>query len=296
MNYVLFNPLSNNGRGEDCVAKAVRAVGGKAVCVDVTRSDVHALVAGLTEKDSLVLCGGDGTLNRFVNDVADLPMPYTFYLMRSGTGNDFIKDLDTPAEQRLIPINDYVADLPTVEIEGKIYRFLNNVAFGVDGEVCQMADKMKSQGKQKINYTAIALRLLLFSYLPPNATVTIDGVTRHYKHVWMTPVMNGRYFGGGMQVAPMQNRMADHLSVICVHHSPRLKVLLRFPTIFAGKHIRYREMIDWHYGHEIKVVFDRPMAAQIDGETIPGVTTFVARKHPELVQNEVKEMAEATTK
>lgn len=275
--YVLFNPLADNGRGQAYVKDAVEALGGAAECFDVTVTDVRSLIAASDPADTVVLVGGDGTLNYFVNDVYDLPLPQV-YLMRSGTGNDFLNDIEPPEGQKLVPINDYLTDLPVVEINGVSRRYLNNVAFGIDGAVCEVADRKKAKGKKKINYTAIALGLLMFTYRPPNATVTVDGETRTYHRVWMAPAMNGRYYGGGMMVAPMQDRNERRLASVVVHHTGRLRTLLRFPGIFTGKHVAHRDMVDWRYGNEITVTFDRPTAVQIDGETVTGVTTFTARR------------------
>lgn len=36
----------------------------------------------------MILCGGDGTLNRFVNDVNGMNIPNKLYYYPTGTGND----------------------------------------------------------------------------------------------------------------------------------------------------------------------------------------------------------------
>lgn len=41
--------------------------------------------------------------------------------------------------------------------------------------------------------------------------------------------------------------------------------------------MKHRGCVDILEGHEITVEFDRPTALQIDGETIPGVTSYTAR-------------------
>ena len=47
-----------------------------------------------------------------------------------------------------------------------------------------------------------------------------------------------------------------------------------FPSIFKGEHVRHTEMVSIFTGCEISVVFDRPTALQIYGETISGVTQY----------------------
>lgn len=283
-NYVLYNPLANSGKGEDCLEDILRELGGKAECFDVTKTDVRTLIQNTNPEDTVVVAGGDGTLNHFVNDVYGLPLPHV-YMMRSGTGNDFLNDIEPPEGQVLVPLNPYITDLPEVDVNGKTYRYVNNVAFGIDGAVCEEGDKQKAKGKRKINYTTLALKLMLFSYRAPNATVTVDGETRHYSRVWMAPSMNGRYFGGGMQVAPVQDRRKKILTNVVVHNAGRFTIIRCFPAIFKGTHLKFTKIIDWRQGNEITVTFDRPIAVQIDGETIPNVLTYTARRAPEKEEN-----------
>ena len=59
-----------------------------------------------------------------------------------------------------------------------------------------------------------------------------------------------------------------------LYGSGKLKTLTVFPSIFKGEHVKHTEMVDVFSGHEISVEFDRPVALQIDGETILNVTEY----------------------
>lgn len=87
--------------------------------------------------------------------------------------------------------------------------------------------------------------------------------------------MNGRYYGGGMIPTPKQDRLQnDTVSTLVMHGSGKLKTLMVFPSIFKGTHIKHTEMAEVLSGKHITVEFDRPTPLQIDGETIPGVTSY----------------------
>ena len=175
-------------------------------------------------------------------------------------------------------LNKYLADLPTVTVNSKSYRFLNGVGYGIDGYCCEIGDKMRAEGKTNINYAGIAIRGLLFHYRPTHAIVTVDGKRYDFNHVWLAPAMNGRFYGGGMMVTPEQKRLGDgSLSVCIMYGSGKLKTLAVFPSIFKGEHVKHTEMVKVLTGHEIRVEFDRPTALQIDGETILGVTSYTVR-------------------
>lgn len=88
--------------------------------------------------------------------------------------------------------------------------------------------------------------------------------------------MNGRYYGGGMMPTPAQNRKNTDgtVSAMVMYGAGKLKTLAVFPSIFKGEHVRHEEMVDVLTGHTIRVEFDRPTPLQIDGETIPNVTSY----------------------
>lgn len=278
MVYLLFNPLANSGNGaktkDEANAKLLERFG-RIEERDVTKVNMVEFVKGLKKEDSVILLGGDGTLMRFANDVKDiLPLPCPFYLYKAGTGNDFLNDVKDEVKDDMIQINKYVENLPTVYIDDKEYRFINGIGFGLDGVACEVADKQRAKGKTKVNYTTISINLLLFKFKRPSADVTVDGVTKHYKKVWLASGMNGQYYGGGMRTAPNQERLSDKLTCCVFHDSGRLHTLMVFPKIFKGEHIKHKKMCDLREGKDITVEFSRPCALQIDGETFLNVKKY----------------------
>lgn len=61
------------------------------------------------------------------------------------------------------------------------------------------------------------------------------------------------------------------------HDSGKLKTLMLFPSIFSGKHVKYKKQVEILTGKEITVEFDRPAALQIDGETVLDVSCYTAK-------------------
>ena len=224
----------------------------------------------------MIIAGGDGTLNRFVNDTEGLSIPNDILYYAIGSGNDFLKDLNKEVGCAPFSIKEYLKDLPTVTVKGKTCRFLNNVGFGIDGYCCEVGDKLRQTSDKPINYAGIAIKGLLFHFKPRNAVITVDGKPYVFKKVWLAPTMNGRYYGGGMMVAPDQNRSNPEgtVSVSLMYGSGKLKTLMVFPSIFKGEHVKHAEMCKVLTGHEITVKFDQPTALQIDGETVLGVTEY----------------------
>ena len=160
-------------------------------------------------------------------------------------------------------------------MKGKTYRFLNGVGYGIDGYCCEVGDKIKATSTKPVNYTAIAIKGLLYAFKPVKATVCVDGKKYEYKKVWIAPTMNGRCYGGGMMPTPDQDRLGDgQVSLMVLHGSSKLKTLIVFPSIFKGEHVKHTEMIEIIKGRDITVSFDRPCALQIDGETVLDVESY----------------------
>ena len=277
-NYILYNALAANNnckKNLECLYELLPT--GENKEIDVTSiKNFEDFFNGLEQEDNVILAGGDGTLNHFINDIQGLTINNSLFYYPAGTGNDFYNDVRDMHDNKLIPLEDYINELPSVTIDGKTSLFINGIGYGIDGYCCEEGDRLKALSSKPVNYTMIAIKGLLFKYKPTNAVVTVDGVTKSYKKVWLAPTMNGRFYGGGMMATPDQNRLSDKKEVSCMVYfgKGKLKTLMIFPSIFKGLHVEHTEMVHVLKGHDIKVEFDRPTPLQIDGETVLGVSSY----------------------
>lgn len=289
MVHILYNNKADNNHGEINARGILENYKTEEVLfTNITElSDVNEYLTKLTGEDKLVLAGGDGTLNNFINAIDGHGYNFPIYCYAAGSGNDFMHDVgDRVPASGVIQINEYLRNLPTVTVYGedgsvlaRDRKFINGVGYGIDGYCCEVGDAQKKVSEKPVNYAAIAIKGLLFHYKPANAKVTVDGKTQSFRKVWLAPTMHGRYYGGGMMVAPEQNRSAGdgEISVVVMHGSGKIKTLMVFPSIFKGEHVRHTEMVTVCKGREITVEFDRPTALQIDGETYLRVSRYTAR-------------------
>jgi len=285
MNYILFNPHSGLGKSKECATNINRECEGDSTVVDMTEVNYRELFEKVNERDTVTVLGGDGTLNRFINETDGIKSPARIFYYPAGTGNDFYADICDVAPEHPVDITDYVKELPTVTLEGKDHKFINGVGYGIDGYCCEVGDKLRAAGKTKVNYAAIAVKGLLFHYKPTGATITVDGVKHRFEKVWLAPVMKGKHYGGGMTPAPEQDRFDSEgrLSVFVFHGSGKLRTLMIFPKIFSGDHVKHTDVTKVLTGNEITVEFDSPRALQIDGETVLDVKRFTASSAKERV-------------
>ena len=275
---VLYNPLSSTGTGETKAHKLEQHLKDCRVeflsLLDIP--DKKVFLRDLDPDVAPIITGGDGTLSFFINQLGGENPTRDIYYYPAGSGNDFLNDLGRTGDTEPFLLTPYITDLPKIRFDGQTHTFINGVGYGIDGYVCEEGDRVRKSTGKPINYTAAALKGLLYAYKRTNATVTVDGQTYTFKHVWMTPTMLGRYFGGGMMCAPEQDRMNPDgtVSLMVMRSSSKLRALLLFPKIFKGNHVKDTKVVSVFKGHRIHVRFDRPTALQIDGEVFSGVREY----------------------
>ena len=275
---VLYNPLAGNGTAQDKMRELESLMQGDSLyfsnMLDIR--DYGAFFNDMPDGASIIICGGDGTLNRFLNDTEDIRPDCDIYYYPSGSGNDCARDIGAERNKPPVLINRYIERLPEICVNGTVHRFINGIGYGIDGYCCEKGDELRGKGDGEVNYTAIAIKGLLFHYKPTGATITVDGVEHRFEKVWLAPTMIGRYYGGGMMPTPEQDRLnADgEVSVMVYYGCGKLKSLVMFPSIFKGEHVKHGEMVAVLSGRNIKVRFDEPRPLQIDGETVSGVREY----------------------
>lgn len=275
MKYLLFNEETNNKKYKE-EFDSVKDTFENNTVVNVKGLDYKEFLKGLNQEDEVVLFGGDGTLNYFVNAIDGYELNNNVYLYPLGTGNDFFFDVCETHDKSPLLINEYIKDLPTVYVNGMEKKFINGIGFGIDGYCCEVGDQLKEKSDKPVNYAGIAIKGVLFKYRKLKAKVVVDGVEYNYKQVWLAPTMKGRYYGGGMKVTPEQDRKDPEklVSSLVFRGASRIHTLLVFKSIFTGDHVKHKKMIHIVKGKEVEVTFNRPTALQIDGETVLNVTTY----------------------
>ena len=244
MTYLLLNPLTNNSKGEQDARQW--AADNNVECEFVSLLDIKDMKAffdGLKEDDEVILTGGDGTVNRFANDVYGFELKSPVYYVKCGSGNDFFRDNEHLVADGRIDIRPMLKNLPLITVKGIQRRFVNGIGYGIDGYCCEVGDQLREAGEKKIDYTGIAIKGLLFYYKPTHAKVTVDGVTKEYDKTWIAPTMNGRCYGGGMYPTPDQDRLKnDEVSCMVMYGKGKIRTLIAFPKIFKGEHVKYTNM------------------------------------------------------
>ncbi|VEU81195.1 diacylglycerol/lipid kinase family protein [Haploplasma axanthum] len=279
MDIILYNPLSRNGKNIKLVNKLKKKLNKKGRIVDTINlleiTDIELFVTTNQNIDRFIIIGGDGTLNRLVNGIRGIDIKPGIFLYKAGTGNDFIRSL--PGRKKgLIDVKDYLKKLPKVSFNNREMLFLNGVGLGLDGLVCHKVNNSKYK-KNKFNYFRHALEAFR-EFVPRVSKVFIDGLEIQVDKTWFVSVMNSKYFGGGMKIAPKASRLNDTLEVVIIKKVPKFILLTIFPTIYLGWHTKLKKYVNIYKGKEVKVVFDQGVIMQIDGDDFTDIKEITAIK------------------
>ena len=271
MDVILYNPLSRNGNNKRIVNKLVKKLNKKNIeseVIDLTKVDN---VTDFLEKHEyakrFIIIGGDGTLNVLANKIYNIDIKQDIYLFKAGTGNDFIRSLSK--KKGLVNIKEYLFNLPKVKFLDQEKYFLNGVGLGLDGLVVHKVNNSKYKNN-KFNYFRHAFAGFK-EFKPLEAEIIINGEVINEKKTWLVSIMNDKFFGGGMKIAPRASRNEDMLDVVVVKKVSKFLLFLIFPTIYLGLHPIFKRYVKIIKTKEVKIKFNKDQYLQIDGEDFPQV-------------------------
>jgi YegS/Rv2252/BmrU family lipid kinase len=200
---------------------------------------------------TIVCVGGDGTANEVVNGLIEdgraINPETRLALIPCGTGKDLGRTLGTrDVESMLRALADGATAMIDVgRVTGAhpmtgepISRLFANVADAGIG--AQTAARINSSSKALggfVSYLSGAVRSIA-AYQPWGITVEVDGVPVHEGSAGMVVFANGRFFAGGMKVAP-EASLCDGLLDIFVLEGVGKRALLTslLPRVYRGRHI-----------------------------------------------------------
>lgn len=181
---------------------------------------------------AIVGVGGDGTLSEIADGLVDRAVP--LYFVPCGTGNDFVRVLNLPSD----PIAAFQAQLNGVDsaldmavVNGK--GFLNVAGTGFDVDVLREVVRYKHVGKGLIPYL-FGLISALKKFHSFRAELTLDTGEVLNEAFTIISMGNGRYFGGGMKVAPNANPFDGLLDVMIIRGLPKFAVPFLLPLFITG--------------------------------------------------------------
>jgi diacylglycerol kinase (ATP) len=284
---IIVNPQSAGGLNQvqwASQANIVRRNFGPFECV-FTKSPWDA--AKISEEQArkgrklIVAMGGDGTTSEVANGIVQSGVDVELGILPRGTGGDFRRTLSIPSQldkaaRKLKDANSHQIDLGKVlyvnhEGHEELRYFINTASFGMSGEVARRVNRaeMKWLGG-KVAYASATLRTSL-GFSNPDVSIQLNDQNANRLRIAIVCIANGRYFGGGMKIAPEAKLNDGWLDVITIGALPLAELLTKSYRIYTGTHLKLKEV---GFAHARKLVAtpidaDEQIMIEVDGET-PG--------------------------
>jgi YegS/Rv2252/BmrU family lipid kinase len=190
----------------------------------------------------VVSFGGDGTISEIARGIVESGARAELGILPHGTGGDLVRSLLIPtrladAARRLRTGKARSIDLGRVVFpDGHEKSFVNSASFGLSAEVARRTSSPSGGG-----YVAETVRAAS-RYRCPEVGLAIDGEPERRRRITTVSLHNGRFFGGGMKMAPEADLSDGLLDLVIVKKLPLAKLLGNSPLLYLGGHLRLREV------------------------------------------------------
>ncbi len=249
---VIVNPASRGGAGARDWAQAASTLSAHFGPFErrFTEAPGHAAELAREEVEGgrrfLLTFGGDGTISEAARGILAAGASGSgceLGVLPHGTGADFIRSLSMPT--RLADAARSLRDGRTISIDvgrvtfadGSERSYVNSASFGLSGEVAHRANRSKKSGLSYARHTVACA--LQFDF--PEVQLTRN-TTVHRLRVTSVSLHNGRFFGGGMKMAPAADLTDGKLQLILVKKMSILKLLGTAPLMYWGAHLGVSEL------------------------------------------------------
>ena len=212
-------------------------------------------------------------VNGFFRASDDKPIPH-LGLIPTGTGCDFARSLGIPfsleaACSRLGNPRATITDLGMVSYTGKEgpedRYFVNAAGLGYDAEVVSRRNGFNRYFRGTLPYLA-SLAATLLSYRNKQVSVVIDG-NGDQRRINALVLAIGRYFGGGMRIAPNAELSDGLFDIVTLGDIGRIELVRNVPGVYRGSHLR-NPKVKVERGTSVRVESDEPVMIQADGELL----------------------------
>jgi diacylglycerol kinase (ATP) len=216
----------------------------------------------------LILGGGDGSVSSVVDFLAHHDV--TLGLLPLGTANDFARTLGIPSDVE--KACETIAGGKTVDVDlglaGDNY-YVNVASVGLSVGVTQALSPRLKRRVGALAYPMAAIRAFL-SHEPFSARLSFPGGDHEaveYERLLQVAVGNGRFYGGGMVVAPQSGIDDRSLDIYAIELGRHRDLIGATRYLKSGDFIR-SESVSQYRTERVRLETDPDLPVNIDGEVV----------------------------
>ena len=216
----------------------------------------------------LILGGGDGTVSSVVDFLADRGT--LLGLLPLGTANDFARTLDIPEdieEACKLIANGNVVDID-LGLAGDNF-YVNVASVGLSVEATRALSPWLKKSTGPLAYPVAAIRAFL-KHEPFSARLTFpegDHEPVEYDRLLQVAVGNGRFYGGGMVVAPQSGIDDRSLDIYAIEMGRHRDLFGVARYLKSGDFIR-SDSVGHFRTPRVRLETDPDLPVNIDGEVV----------------------------
>ena len=220
----------------------------------------------------IVAAGGDGTVHEVANGLASQHSQAVLGIIPLGTGNDAARSLGIPldvADALSLLESSASRSVDLICLSGPQQQFVVNTAAGGFG--VQVEENVTGQAKALLGpfaYWLAAARSARQAreYL---ATITLDNEAPFTVETPNIVLANGRWIGGGNEIAPQARVDDGRMDVVIVTAQSLLRRLKVAVEVGTGSHLDSEDVI-FRRAARVRIESDPPMPFSLDGENFEG--------------------------
>ena len=276
---LIYNPNSGDRTFKNFIDDMLEIFQSAGFCVTIHRSEspqsIRLFIEGMTanEYDSVVISGGDGSLNMAVNAVMNRGLAVKFGIIPSGTANDFAAYLNLPKDPILTA--EIIARGKTAFVDlGKANEkyFLNVFALGYPANISHIVDGDLKNVMGKMAYYMKALGEM-GSFSPITVDIT-NSKGSFREELALALVLNGTGAGGFSDLVPDGSAFDGFLDFLALRsfNFPALGPLVL--KVMRGEHLDDENVVHFRDSF-VKIQSFGPQNTDVDGEPGPKMPVVI---------------------
>ncbi len=197
----------------------------------------------------LVAVGGDGTIHEVANGILQTAnfRSTALGIICTGTGSDLSRSVGishdySQACSTLTSPRRLAIDIGIVKYhkKGQLQQryFVNSAGIGFDATVAAATEQLPKFFGGTVPYVTGLVRSFL-GYRNKNIVFKIGNKAPEKTKALSVVVANGKYFGGGMQIAPEASLDDNLFDIIIVGDFGKIELLRIFNRVYKGTHLTY---------------------------------------------------------
>ena len=257
---VVLNPVAGGGNAArlwpQFDAEIRRQLGGFTLMKTERPKDAALIARQFVEQgyDIVIASGGDGTIGETVDGLLKSGLPASalprFAVLPCGTGSDFARTLGvTGAAQEMVSkiANSGEREIDAgrvtfVDDEGRaaMRHFINISSLGLSGATARAVNKAKRAGKNsgQLLFLWHTVRELI-RYNFQDVCISLDGAPAIEARIAVVAAANGRFFGGGMMIAPDAELDDGMLDLVIFRGAAKLTLIRDLRLLYTGSHVNH---------------------------------------------------------